>query len=330
MNLLIEDAKLTSLPLALDPITAGPLVLAALAQSQPALGQLMLHEIRLLRHKAGRRALIAYEFHNQASSEPYTVLGKLRAKGVDTSSYRLQHELAAAGFCEHAPDGIMLPAALGIVPELGMWLQKQVAGEIVLQTLIGPNGLALAARIAEAAHKLHQAGIVPRRSHTMANELEILDQRLGLLAGHQPQLAPRLVQLLQACRRLGMAVPVTPFTGIHRDFYFDQLLLDQQRLYMLDLDLYSLGDPALDIGNFIAHLTEYALRSYADPSALRAQEQALCQRFLELNTDARPETVHAYTTLTLARHIAISTQFPDRRHITLALLELCEQRLWNV
>jgi hypothetical protein len=37
--------------------------------------------------------------------------------------------------------------------------------------------------------------------------------------------------------------------------------------------------------------------------------------------------VHGYALLTLARHIWLSMQFPDRRPFTLPLLELCEERL---
>jgi len=37
--------------------------------------------------------------------------------------------------------------------------------------------------------------------------------------------------------------------------------------------------------------------------------------------------VQTYATLTLARHIYLSTTFPERRAFTRALLELCEERL---
>jgi len=40
--------------------------------------------------------------------------------------------------------------------------------------------------------------------------------------------------------------------------------------------------------------------------------------------------VRSYTTLTLVRHIYISTQIAERRPFTEALLELCEQRLDTV
>jgi len=37
-------------------------------------------------------------------------------------------------------------------------------------------------------------------------------------------------------------------------------------------------------------------------------------------------SVRAYATLTLARHIYLSTNFPERQRLTGQLLELCEAR----
>lgn len=37
--------------------------------------------------------------------------------------------------------------------------------------------------------------------------------------------------------------------------------------------------------------------------------------------------VRAYTLLTLARHVYLSTLFPERQPFTARLLELCEERL---
>jgi hypothetical protein len=37
--------------------------------------------------------------------------------------------------------------------------------------------------------------------------------------------------------------------------------------------------------------------------------------------------VQVYTTLTLARHIYLSTRLPDRNHLTEKLLRVCETRL---
>ncbi len=94
--------------------------------------------------------------------------------------------------------------------------------------------------------------------------------------------------------------------------------------------LYCLGDPALDIGNFIGHMSEQSLRQLGNPRALAGQERALEERFLQLSGESAPKAfgaIQCYTTLTLARHIYLSTQFPERQNFTEALLELCELRL---
>jgi len=91
--------------------------------------------------------------------------------------------------------------------------------------------------------------------------------------------------------------------------------------------LHCLGDPGLDVGNFIGHMTEQALREQGDARRLAPVEQALENRFIELAGEGVRPAVQAYTTLTLARHIFLSTRFPERKHLTAALLDLCEARL---
>ena len=99
------------------------------------------------------------------------------------------------------------------------------------------------------------------------------------------------------------------------------------RLFLIDFDLHCEGDPGLDIGNFLGHITEQSLRALGDPQALADREQALEERFVALSGEATRAAVQAYATLTLVRHIHLSTLFPERRPFTSRLLELCEERL---
>jgi len=161
----------------------------------------------------------------------------------------------------------------------------------------------------------------------MADELNLLGERLADLAQDRPGWAGRLDRLLGACRRLGLGTPEPAPRGIHRDFYPDQVLVDGRRLYLLDFDLYCEGDPGLDVGNFLGHLVEQSLRILGRPDALGDRQKALEERFVELAGEACRASIRAYATLTLARHVFLSTQFPDRRPFTESLLELCEERL---
>jgi aminoglycoside phosphotransferase (APT) family kinase protein len=105
------------------------------------------------------------------------------------------------------------------------------------------------------------------------------------------------------------------------------VLLDGDRLTLLDFDLFTRGDPALDVGNFLGHLIEQALRRYGDPARLRDREEALEEAYLARATRVERASLGAWATLTLARHIHISRSIPDRSHLTSDLLELCEERL---
>jgi aminoglycoside phosphotransferase (APT) family kinase protein len=309
MSLLSADPKMPFLREALDPAAATRALREALG------GEVRLREVRLLRHKPGRRALVEYGL---VTGE--TLLGKVRAKGLDRRSYEVQRELWEAGF--------PVPEPLGTVPALRMWLQRKLPGVPVAELLAEPGGTGLAADIAELIHRLHATGVQPRRRpHTMREELRILHERLPRVAESRPGWRPRIERLLRGCDRLGAALPEPRPASIHRDFYADQVLAARKELYLLDLDLYCAGDPGLDVGNFVAHVTDWSLRALGDPAALRDREEALVERFVELSGERVLPAVRAYAALTLARHVHISTLFPQRRPFTGRILELAEEQV---
>jgi len=287
------------------------------------LGPLELRCAELLRHKPGRRALVGYTLSRPEGV--LRVLGKVRAKGTDVKTHALQTALWRRGFDDSSRDGLSVAEPLGVLEPFRMTLQRAVPGAN-LETLLHPDAAPLMRRVAEAAHKLHRTAVPTSRCHTVADELAILRRQLGAVRDAQPYYGARLSRVLAACEGVAEgllgAVPAT----LHRDFYPEQLLVDGGRLYLLDLDLCARGDPALDLGNFAAHLREHALRVRDDADALSGLEHALTEHYCAL-TGVSAGAVAAYTTLSLARHIAISQRLPSRRHLTGTLLALTEARL---
>src|SRR5206468_12183180 len=96
-------------------------------------------------------------------------------------------------------------------------------------------------------------------THTMDDELHILHECLPLVAQQKPACAKRIERILSACDRLAATVPKPKPCGIHRDFYPAQVIVEGSQLYLIDFDLYCTGDPALDVGNFVGHITEQSL-----------------------------------------------------------------------
>ncbi len=284
---------------------------------------------RVVRHKPGRRCLIEYTLRIERPDgfTPLVLLGKVRAKGLDKTTYWVSRTLWHDGFHDPAEDGILIPEPIGCEPAFRMWLQRKVPG-VTATTLLGdPDGRALAPRIAEALFKLHTSDYAPPRSHTLDDELRILHERLPLVCESRPSWRPRIERLLAACDRLGASLPTVRPRPIHRDCYPDNLLVDGPRLYLLDLDLACMGDPALDAGNLLAHVTEHSLRTTGDPSTLATWEADFEEAFTALHGEHTRAAVRAYATLSLVRHVHISTRMPERQGITEALLSLCEARL---
>ncbi|MBV5260097.1 phosphotransferase [Synechococcus moorigangaii CMS01] len=316
------DPKMPWLPFALDPSLAQQHFLKIFPTLQ------RVKEARLLRHRVGRRALIAY--HLETDGGEQTILGKIRAKGTDRKSYGYQRALWENGFHGDSKDGLSVPEPLAMIEPWRMWLQRWVPGQPATKLL--PTQSGLPEKIAALAHKIHTHSVPTPKLHTIADELQILGDRLRDLAQQQPQWQGKIQNFMAQSERLGQMLEQQPrpSTTIHRDFYADQILVAGDRLWLVDLDLYCQGDPAVDLGNFIAHMTEQSLRTWGDPEAMLNQEQALKAAFLAKQTPINFDlsaAIDIYTSLTLLRHLAISWRIPERRPNIPALIELCGDRL---
>lgn len=324
------DAALPTVALALDPDQVAAEFKRGLPRLAGASGTVTLKSIRLLRHKPGRRCVIEYDVRIERPGEKRQkslLIGKIRAGRFGNEGYRLQEAIWKAGFGRQSADGISVPEPVGVIPAFRMWLQKRITGVVSSGPLAGPDGVLLARRVAEAIHKLHRAGIPAERHHTIGDELRILHEHVPLVAQIHPQLRQRITRLLENCDRLGAGMSEPEPCGIHRDFYPAQVIVKGKLLFLIDFDLYCLGDPALDVGNFIGHMIEEGLRTRGDARALADREAELEERFVELSGAQTRSRVQTYTTLTLARHVYLSTQFKERRPFTERLLELVESRL---
>ncbi len=320
------DPELPLLGRALDVAAAEPCLQEVLA---PRLGAIRLGAARLVRHKPGRRALIEYRIEVAGpggSTVDQVLLGKLHHRGADRTSFTLHRALREAGLDGREPHGTGVAEPVALVPRLGLWLQRRVPGEALFPALWRPQEIARARRAADALARLHAVDVGSPRLHTLADELGMLGQRLQEAGRKLPRLAERIRRVLQACHELAAGMPSGEFRGVHRDFYFDQLLVSAGQVWLLDLDLYAQGDPALDVGNFVGHLMELGLREQGDPSALGGAIDVFREQYRSQVPSVPPPAVEGWTTLCLTRHIELSTRFEERRHTTEDLLRLVERR----
>lgn len=320
----VGDDELPTLRSALDPGAARRELMDRLGLHPDA----VLESIEVVRHKPGRRAIVEYSVGrpNGPDSAALTLLGKVRVRRYGKSGLRRLQSFWDSGFSASAKDGISVPEPLGHIAAFQMWLQRKVPGTTVTVLLETTSGVAAARRVAEVAHKVHQAAVPTDAGHDLPDEVNILRHHLTSMEQWWPELSTRISRLLEACdRRVAVARP-NPACGVHRDLYGDQVLIDGHRSWLLDLDQYCLGDPALDAGNFLGHIIEQAIRTAGSSTLLATAESAMRERFLELHGERVAPMVDLYTDLTMVRHIYLSAVRPERRSHTPAILAACEDR----
>jgi hypothetical protein len=282
-----------------------------------------LQRIRVVRHKAGRRCVIEYAL--EIDGKPLELIGRIRAREFHRRAWRVNNTLWSQRFGCAA--GVMVPEPVGAIESLQMWLQKKVEGRAATAALLTPGWGDLAIRVATAAAAVHTSTLNLRHRHTIDDELSILDERFARLSAAEPALSERLRLLFAECVRVGRSIDSAPVALIHRDFYPDHLSFDEERTWLLDLDLATIGDPALDIGNFIAHLTEQALREIGNPDALSDRQEAIIDAYSRLSPSSERRRIDAWAALSLARHVQLCTVVPRRAHLLPQLLELATARL---
>ena len=315
---------------ALDRMTVEPAIRALLSETEARrLGRLS--GIQLLNHRPGRRCVLSYSFSGtQSESTPEEAgrfVGKIRAKGPNRRSDGTGRKLRALGFTEAGRFAFTVAEPLGVIPSLDMTLQRFHAGPDLTELVLrgGRMPVERFAQVGAALFEFHGSGVPTDRRYTVGNELVILEERLPRVAEKIPEYAGRIHRVLEGARPVAEALAKRPVRSIHRDFYPDQVIAQPHDLVLLDLDLYTMGDPALDVGNFVAHLQELGLRSRGEARAFREVEAAFVDAYLAASTETTYEDVQRWSHLSLIRHIDIAWRIEERRSILPGILRLCEE-----
>ncbi len=278
------------------PDLVGPL----LAHHLPALeaAQTGRLDINVFKYKPRRRCVLGYTISDQQQ-----VIGKVFRDDRGLRLHHWQKQLWQNGFGDNASDGIHVPRSLAYVPEMQMQVQEMVPGETLNRLAARGNINHLVSLAAAGLAKLHNFTVpsvngdssLAMRTYFLGDELNNLHSFKENLMEVRPDLTVEVEELYAALTTWAADLPDLQIpTPVHRDFYYSQILIDGHRLTLIDLDLFALGDPAIDVANFTAHLYLLGLRLFEDidffaPGAdlflsayarLRPVDAAFWQRFL--------------------------------------------------
>jgi aminoglycoside phosphotransferase (APT) family kinase protein len=323
-QMLRDDPSFEFLASACDPESAERVLKRQIPRSNEMFGDFEVARVAVLRHKPGRRCLIEFELSTEIGTR--SILGKASTKRLDRRALEAQSKLFQdAGFGYENDDHISVPRPLGCWAPWKMWFQEKVDATEGVKFLDDNLLNSVTDRIALAMAKLHSSGCVPETRHSLSDEMRILDKRLNLAKTSLPMFARRIERVRRNCFAIADSIRPAVDVPVHRDFYHDQVLFGDRQTYLVDLDLFALGHPSLDVGNFLAHLTEYGIRHFGDPDHWIQAEHDIANHYLSRGPQANRAAIAAFKAISFARHIAISWTIPDRRKHVSTIIDIAEK-----
>ncbi len=284
-------------------------------------------DIDILKYKPRRRAVLRYHL----ARAPWAhVIGKVFRDERAGRLFDIQAHLWESGFGPLAEDGIRVAEPIAVLPELRAFLQEQVPGHTLNELFAADVPLnAQVERTAAGLAKLHSVSWRPDWSPLNAYGLDTEVAQLAVYAADltalRPDLTGDVADLLEALRGWARQLPApAQLRPVHRDFYYSQVLVDGPNLALIDFDLIALGDPAIDVANFLAHLTFLGLDLAGDADRLRPQAERFLtayrrRRATQSGFEAR---VEFYTAATYFRLMNVVVGRPALTHLVDALHRL--------
>jgi len=273
------DGELPTLVDATEPLRMRRVLAAALG-GRFAIDQLAIERVRYRRQ---RRCVLRYVLSGRGSGgepERRVVYGKLTPRGGQGLPGDTLARLRA--HFDRRDGGIRIPRPLGWRPELGLALLEEVAGEAEIGTALrarargeakadGPPLEAMLAAAARAAAALHRSGLRLGRPRTLEHRLADLKREVETTRLFAEAFAERASGWLGRLAELAQHARALPAGLCHGDFRHAQLFFAGDRIGLVDLDTICQSEPALDLGQFVAHLRTQLRQVAGDASPLEAE-----------------------------------------------------------
>lgn len=280
-----NDDKVKALSLVADDRSRAQ-VLRELFPQQPTLWQGTLYP---LKHKPERRAVLRLD----CGGKPQAVIKLYTVRGYETARLANQH-FTSHGALRLAPD--LAHSDRHQILAFG-WLQGRLLSKATRDPSFAAGELKPVGAALAELHAQDADGLPLRTSTDVAATLLTVTDTLGVLV---PAIAPRVHTLAQRLAAR-MAETARCNSSLHGDFKAEQVLLDGETAVILDLDEAKQGDPAADLGMFIAHLERDVIRGQLTVERLDALKEGLLDGYAGASGRPIPAHLNVYVAALLLR-----------------------------
>jgi hypothetical protein len=216
-------------------------------------------DCQVLGYRLERRCVLRYTLGRRRGLDDHPdecrAVAKITRPGRSAGSFQALARLASKGFGPGAEDGILVPQVYYSDDAMGAIFMENSPGT-TLHLLIGKpifeKACGQAGRMLRKLHAIEAEGLKP---YTATDEMDSFGRRFRAVLGLYPRLTRSFEKMLRHLyrRRANIDGGYDPVCA-HRDYYDKQVLYTASRTTLLDCDNLALADPALDFGNFMAHL----------------------------------------------------------------------------
>jgi hypothetical protein len=228
---------------------ACPMSGSASARSRP-----VAYTVSWIRYRPGQRHVLRYD---RLDGSRGTVFAKPHT-GVDGERVFHVATQTAEWLAQHA-EGVTAVRPFAYAAEHKVLLYPGLSGTPLIETLRRRGrGLAgwleRAGTALRALHLLPPSVAGPLPTHDFAAEVRQTTRATAHIPVLLPSAGAAICALLDRARELHDRLPQEPPTFTHGDFKSEHVWSGPGGLTLLDFDSCHCGDPALDIGKFLAHL----------------------------------------------------------------------------
>ena len=255
-------------------------LLRRLLKNQPGLSGGTLHD---LQYKPERR----YVARLDTDAEPHAILKFYTRSGFQAAAATARAGLRPMGPLRLPPLCGMSRAKFALAFE---WLPGVALRDIVKEAELDTAALS---RVGAALANLHGQKATGLAKRTRESEFDHLRRQTDMIDWLCPHLAPLANRVTARISSQLAQLPVQ-HRPVHGDFNDKQILLSEDRVAILDLDEAAAGDPAYDLGLFIAHLERYALIGELEPSQVARLAEALVHGYGDASGRPLPGHVELY------------------------------------
>lgn len=250
-------------------------------------------DLRALRYKPERR----YVAQIRVGGEPRATLKLYREDDYRTT--RRNAGAFADSFKKSGP--FRVADLLGSSGEYNAVAFEWQPGRPLGEALANPDESPGALRIAGAAlAEFHSQPPDGLRRLDREDEGEVLASLVEPLVFNSPDMEGEIRILAETLAERISCEP-SPMRPVHGDFYEDQVLIGDGAATILDLDEAASGDPAADLGLFIAHLEKDAMLGCSDRESVVPAANSLLEGYRDYGMDVNSERVRLYTAVGLFR-----------------------------